>query len=524
MNFNHKKYLHLLLLMTFALSACKKQWDKQTEITDQQLNKTLMQQIQENSNLSTFAGYLTKLGYDKVLSASRTYTVWAPDNQALQSVDPAVVADTVKLRLFVANHIANQTYLTTAPQPSLRVRTLNGKNVTFTATTVDDVTITQANQYVNNGVLHIINQPLTPRLNIFDYIKSLNNVGALQKDYLQRQDSTYVDTSRATVASIDPATGKPILVPNTGVITRNRYFTRVANLSAEDSTYTYFVLTDAAYNAERNKVSRFFTTVTNSQDTTMNILAAYNVLKDVAVRGVVKPADLPATLVSVNGVNIPINKAAIVQTYNASNGIVYVMSSLDFRLEDKITPITIEGERPSFYARTDRNSNIFIRARQEPNNGPKFNDIMIRGADLPASFFAAYRLSNLYTCRYRVIWRALNDIAFSSGSNEFQQRLTFGQTTATTLVNGTVTPTPTVTYPYTGVGYLRYAELELTGATLGSGAPTNGTLNVASGMLNVTKYASVIMYAQGANIAYTSANADRNAITLDYVKLIPILQ
>lgn len=524
MNYNHKKYLHLLLLITFALSACKKQWDKQTEITDQQLNKTLMQQIQENSNLSTFAGYLTKLGYDKVLSASRTYTVWAPDNQALQSVDPATVADTAKLRLFVANHIANQTFLTTAPQPSLRVRTLNGKNVTFTATTVDDVTITQANQYVNNGVLHIISQPLTPRLNIFDYIKSLSNVGALQKAYLQRQDSTYVDTSRATVASINPATGKPILVPNTGVVTRNRYFTRVANLSSEDSTYTYFVLTDDAYNAERNKVSRFFTTVTNSQDTTMNILAAYNVLKDVAVRGIVKPADLPGTLVSVNGVNIPINKSAIVQTYNASNGIVYVMNSLNFKLEDKITPIIIEGERPSFYARTDRNSNIFIRARQDPNTLQKFNDIMIRGTDLPASFYAAYKLSNLYTCRYRVIWRALNDIAFTTGAVDFQQRLTFGQITATTVDNGTIVSNPTVTYPYTGVGYLRYAELELTGATLATGTSTNATLNVAGGMLNVTKYASVNMYAQGSTTAYTSANADRNAMTLDYVKLIPILQ
>jgi uncharacterized surface protein with fasciclin (FAS1) repeats len=163
-----KKYLFVLLLVTVAFSACKKQWDERTQAADQQLDKNLFEQIQGNGNLSTFAGFLTKLGYDKVLAATRTYTVWAPDNQALQGLDPTLVADTAKLRMFVANHIANQVYLTTAPQPSMRIRTLNGKNVTFTASTVEEATVTGANQYVRNGVVHVINKPLTPKLNIFD--------------------------------------------------------------------------------------------------------------------------------------------------------------------------------------------------------------------------------------------------------------------------------------------------------------------------------------------------------------------
>ncbi len=524
MNNYKRTYALVLLLVTIAFSACKKQWDERTEITDQQLNKTLIQQIQENSNLSTFSGFLTRLGYDKVLAASKTYTVWAPDNQALQALDPAVVADTARLRFFVANHIANLVYLTTAPQPTLRVRTLNGKNVSFTATTVDDASITGANQYVNNGVLHVINKPLTPRLNIWEYVKSLTNVGLSHKAYLQRQDSTFVDTSRATVASIDPVTGKPILVPNTGVVTRNRYFTTVANLASEDSVYTYFVLTDDAYNTERNKVRRFFTTVTNSEDTTMNILAGFNVLKDVAVRGLIKDADLLPVLTSVRGVRVPVNKAAIVQSYNASNGVVYVMSSMDFRLEDKITPIIIEGERPSFYSRTDRGGNTYVRTRLNPNDNTRFTDIMINGADLPVSFAAVYRLNNLYTCQYRVVWRAFNDLVFTATPNDFQQRLTFGHTAGALTVNaGTTTGTTVVNFPYTGVGYLNYNDVTLTGATQTAGVPAGNTITAANGTLSVTKYSSVFMYAQGSTTASTGANVNRNSITLDYVKLIPIL-
>ncbi|WP_342646194.1 fasciclin domain-containing protein [Mucilaginibacter sp. CSA2-8R] len=513
---NIKRPLLVLLLFTVALSACKKQWDDRTAIADQQLDKNLMQQIQQNSNLSTFAGYLTKIGYDKILAASKTYTVWAPDNQALQGIDAATVADTAKLRLFVANHIANQTYLTSSINTSARIRTLNGKNVTFTPTTVEDASITAANQYVANGVLHVINKPLTPKLTIWDFVKSLTTVGTLQKAYLQRQDTTFVDTSKATVSSIDPATGRPILVAGTGVVSQNKYFNRVANLAHEDSLYTYIVLTDDAYNAERNKVSRFFATVTNSTDTTMNILSAFNVLKDVAVRGVVQPADLPAFLTSVNGVRVPINKSAIVQTYQASNGIVYVMNSVNFALADKIPTITIQGEKPSFFQRTDTRGNIAFRTKVD-NVGVPFSDLLVSGANLPASYFVAYKLSNLNTCQYRVVWRAINDIAYSDPRPTVQQRLAFGPITPIVSA-GTVSLPFTVTFPYTTTSSatlpVNYSEVTLTGAT---GSNTN--INSTGGTLTVAKYGSVNMYLQGANVSTTNLNA----LTLDYVKLIPIL-
>lgn len=320
MNHFRNRYFFTILLVVLILTACKKQWDQRDAIVDQQLNIDLVQQIQANSNLSVFAGYLVKVGFDKVLAASKTYTVWAPTNAALANIDPAIVADTAQLHLFVANHIANQVYLTSSLQGSIRLHNLNGKNLTFAPTTIEDANITTANQYVKNGVLNIIDKPLYVKQNISQYVRSLTTVGLLQQAFIFRNDSTFIDTTKATVASIDPKTGKPILVPNTGVVNINKYFNKVAALATEDSTYTYIVLTDAGYNNERNKVSKYF--ATSSVDTTMNILSGFNVLKDVAIRGLVLPADLPSVLKSVNGVPVPIDKTAIIQTYNASNGIV----------------------------------------------------------------------------------------------------------------------------------------------------------------------------------------------------------
>jgi uncharacterized surface protein with fasciclin (FAS1) repeats len=515
---HRNKYFLLILFAGLIFSACKKQWDQRDLVTDQQLNINLMQQIQANSNLSTFAGYLTKVGYDKLLTSTKTYTVWAPTNEALQSIDPAIVSDTVKLKQFVGNHIANQAYLTNNVQASLRLHNLIGKNLTFTPTTVEDANITAANQYVNNGVLHTINKALTPKMNISEFIRSLTTVGLLQKAYVLRNDTTFIDTTKATVASIDPKTGKPILVPNTGLVTINKYYNKVGNLASEDSLYTYFVLTDDAYNAERNKVSKYFATVTNSTDTTMNILAGFNVLKDMVVRGALTQANLPARLISVNGVSIPINKSSILQTYNASNGIVYVMSSINFNVADKIMPITIQGELPSFFARTDQASRIAYRAKSDPNS-VRFNDLLITGAALPASFFSAYKLSNLYTCQYKVVWRAVNDTLQTHAT--ISQRVTFGSNaaSATPVIGGTVTPTTAVNFPYTNISPYNYSEVQLINAT-GTTTTTNTTINVVNGTLNVLKYRSVNMYVQGA--ATTATNT--NNVLIDYVKLIPILQ
>jgi len=515
------KYLIMVLLGALVMSACKKQWGQRDAVTDQQLNVNLMQQIQANSNLSTFASYLIKIGYDKLLSGSKNYTVWAPTNAALASVDPAVVADTAQLHVFVNNHIANLTYLTTTiPGGSIRIRTLNGKNVTFTPTTVEDANITSFNQYVSNGVLDVIDKALTPKMNIAQFIRSLTTVGLQQQAYVVRNDSTYVDTTKATVASINPTTGKPILVPNTGVVTVNKYYTRVAAINNEDSTYTYFVLTDAAYTNERNKVSKYFATVTNSTDSTFNLLAGFNVLKDVAVRGLVTQANLPASLTSVNGIPVPIDKTAIVQTYNASNGIVYVMSAMNFDITTKIPTIIIQGENASFYIRTDLGTKVLNNRLKVDNNGVQYHDLTITGSSLPAVPFAAYKLSNLNTCQYKVVLRAPNDTAITHipTPGNMSERITFGQITATTNNAGTIVPVTAVNYPYQTITPYNYNEVQQTPATAGT-VVAGQTINVVNGNLNVVKLTSINMYVMGAN----STTANANNVLIDYIKLIPIL-
>ena len=478
-------YILLFLVTAGAICACKKNWDQRGNIADQQLNTSLLQQIQQTPDLSTFAGLLVKTGYDKLISSSKKYTILAPNNVAMQAVDPAILNDTGKVKLFVANHIAIQTYLTSDVQTSLRIRMLSGKIVQLTKTQAEDANIVRNDIYVSNGVVQVIDKALVPRQNIWEFITGLSSTGLAQRDFLVSQNYTVIDTSKATVTSIDPATGKPILKPGTGVVNRNYYFDKVADLSNEDAQLTYFVITDAAFTSERSKLLKYF--ATSTPDSTASITNFW-VLKDLAVNGInANSATLPDTLISVSGVKVPISKAAIQQTYRASNGVVYVMNSVNFRVQDKITPIIVQGENPASFARTDRAANIFYRVKKDPS-GNVFNDLLIAGtggSTLTAAFYARYNIPQVYSCKYTVYWRVVNDLVTSGWS----QQIALGSLTGT--------------FPATNVGYLHYNE-------------------VSVGAYTKTAFGTLPAFAIGANA--TSSAVGNGSVSLDYLKLVPVLQ
>ena len=84
---NMKKiYRNVMAVMALALgaltTACS-DWDDHyvADATMQgNANATLWENIQADSQLSQFATLLKKVGFDKNLNASQTFTVWAPLN------------------------------------------------------------------------------------------------------------------------------------------------------------------------------------------------------------------------------------------------------------------------------------------------------------------------------------------------------------------------------------------------------------------------------------------------------------
>jgi uncharacterized surface protein with fasciclin (FAS1) repeats len=469
------KYL-LLLITILALNylSCKK-WDDHNQ-NDPSLDVTLLQEIKNRSDLSKFTELLEKSGLDKEIGSSKTYTVWAPTNDALQNLDAAIANSDSLLKLFVRNHITNQPYYTRHAQAAIRVPMLNGKRVTFQGNKFGEAAITEADKYVRNGTLHIINKFVPALPNAWEFVNS-TKAAYTQNAFVVSLNYNDFDAAQAIVDSISSTTGMPVYRPGTGIVKRNVFNLQVNDLQDESKQYTYILLNNTAFDAEVAKQLPFYKT--GSVDTTA-ILSSFNVVKDIALDGAYAIDQLPDSILSKFNVWVPIKKSAIVETIKLSNGIAYVMNDVNFRKEYKIPTITIQGELPTKF-QVDRRTTTYYRIRNNPNTNQAFNDIVVNNTGL-ANYYINYVARNANSIKYKVYWVAVNDFQTAT----FQQRLAMGDSTA-------------VNFAYVTV-------------------PANNFNEVLLGEFTVNNFGNLNLYLTGAN---STANGT-NSLTLDYIKLVPV--
>ena len=491
--------LHRLLigfsLLGILIAGCKK-WEDHNAVTDPALTKTLLQQIAADVNLSKFSELLIKSGMDKVLGSSKTFTVYAPTNAALANLDASIVNDSAKLRAFVGNHIATQTYATTTITAAQRVPMLNGKYQNLLAKTIEGATIVEADRFAANGVLQVIDKALPVLGNTWETLQTSSAIPAAQKAYMLSLFRKVFDLTGAVQIGVDPSTGLPVYQAGTDSVSTNLFWRNVYDLRNESGQFTLFVLSDAAWNSELAKYRPYCATITNNADST-TALASWAVVKDLAVEGSYKPVVATDTLLSRTGVKVPVNKASIVQTIKTSNGVIYIMDKVDVQPRDKIQPIVIQAENYSgtFVASgaandpIDRRSNTYFRDRFNPLTNTTFRDVNIFNHG-KAQLNLLYRVNNVFSnVPYKAYWVALNDF---NGGTTFSQKLAFGSPLANTFTlqnaNG-----------YTAV-------------------PANVFSEVLVGVTTLPAYQPVL------NVFLTSANSTTtaaNPLVCDYIRLEP---
>jgi len=510
------RYLLGWLVCTGVLfSSCEKKWDERTEINNPLLGENLFEQINKNPELSKFGEYLVKTGYDQVLESSKTFTVWAPTNKALQELNPATIDSDEKLKLFVANHLANQSYISTQlPEPSFKIKTLNGKSIFFTSTTIDGFELLSKDLYVGNGVLHTINTALSPKVNAWQYLMSTSSV---QKKVLESNNYTFFDFNLAEVGGINPTTGAPIYKDGTGKVTANRFLNRylrkATDISNEDSLFTYIVLSDAAFQAERTKLNKYYKLGT--KDST-DSLTDFNIIKDLAFRGVLKADNFPGTAYSIgDSVAFHLNKNDIMESHKVSNGIVYVMNKLNYELADgsfyaKLKPILIQAEFVN-------NNTDFLSIK--PNTTPvKRNpDGLTSYRQLRAenhatsAYWVKYKAPIANSITYKVYWRVVRDFNMVPAGTAtdlvyFPMRLAFKSPAVTPNFN--YIPKPGVVK--TGNMFQPdYSEVFL-------GHYTSDKFYSTS--LSANSQGALPIYLVG----NTSTVNGTNTLLLDYIKMVPI--
>ena len=89
----------LFSALMVLFTACQDRWEEHNKLNQNVAEGNLMQIISGHPYLSEFAGYLIQAGWDKELSSSKSFTVWAPTDEAMGMVEESILNDSVKLKL-----------------------------------------------------------------------------------------------------------------------------------------------------------------------------------------------------------------------------------------------------------------------------------------------------------------------------------------------------------------------------------------------------------------------------------------
>jgi len=405
-----KIYNLLVLFSLLLLAACKDGWEEHIEVTNTANQQNLFERINSDPNLSQFAAYLKTTKYDAILASSKTYTAWVPDNAAIEAFNvshPDYLKNEVNLRYFVGYHIVNTSYtLRTEGADTLRLRTLSTKYINSIGSTFEETTVSKANNFASNGVYHVISGTAAPKDNIWNTLRAYETTA----QYLAMQS---LDTS--VIANGDTLINRHV-----------QWRSLVNSMSTESAQFTYFVLDDASFNQEAAKIAPYYATDYpvggRRPDSTTQFLTRLNMLRDVLVPGLYTPDRLPDTLISVAGVKVPINKTAITSSKRASNGIIYFVRSLPYRLKDRVPGFRIMGQSPSGF-REIKSGNTYYRTKVD-SLGRVIKDIQVYGHGI-ADYYIDYRRINTHVVKYKVYVQAVCGLLGDPQVNAYTQRYQF---------------------------------------------------------------------------------------------------
>jgi hypothetical protein len=256
MHIHLKRFIPFIVLISILVTqACTDEWDEHYDVVSFDLpDKTLTAYIQENPDLTVFSEMLEISGFDIILDASQTYTVWVPVNDALNGVD---ATDTKWVQEIVQNHIA-RSRITSSGIENQSIRMLNGKYITFarkaSGYSFGNTNVIELNLPTSNGLVHVIDGYAPFLKNLWEYIDRTENLDSL-RSYLYGQSKEVFDPVNSREIGVN-ATGQPIY--DTVFIFSNPVLERLGALDSEDSIYTAIMPDNTAWTEAYGRIESFF--------------------------------------------------------------------------------------------------------------------------------------------------------------------------------------------------------------------------------------------------------------------------
>lgn len=269
--FKHRILAGALMTATLFMSASCVE-SEGLKVTEQVPNadKTLYEVLLADSELSDFVDVINICGEncaDSLFNHSRVYTLWAPVNGSFNkdSLMKEVMDGNreIVFQSFVKAHIANHLR---AANGSLdeknKILLLNEKVAVFKGDHKNGYTFAgkelgECNIRVWNGIIHKLVSPAEYRYNIMEYLKIAENVDSVSK-FIYAFNKTEFSEGQSIIGPI--VDGQQTYLDSV-FVTNNEllnHWKGVGFLEKEDSTYTVYVPSNAAWDDFVTKSEKYF--------------------------------------------------------------------------------------------------------------------------------------------------------------------------------------------------------------------------------------------------------------------------
>ncbi len=313
--------------------------------------------LKSQADLSTFVAMIDQTGLNEILASSQTFTVWAPDNDALSGIDLTNVALVEKI---VTNHITLFS-IPTAGLVEKDVMMLNGKLLTLAKAsgkfTLQGYDMVQANIAVRNGIVHKMNSYVPYIMNVWEYIQTADNLDSLRN---------YVNSLTTLEFDAELSYQDGILIDSVMTM-KNKILTNLARIDNESYQYKALLPDNQAWKESFDKIYPHFAATEEDGGSEGQLHnTRWTLVKDLFFSLMEEDQVLDSDSVystSNTALSNPADLFANAVQYANSNGESFITSSLKFLpAETWFRPIKIEaeysgyGRLPGNYKLSDRTS------------------------------------------------------------------------------------------------------------------------------------------------------------------------
>jgi transforming growth factor-beta-induced protein len=164
MTYKSLVYLFMPFVLFLSFTACSD--DTATVITE---DPTILEIAGSNDNFTILVDAVVNTGLDATLAGSGPFTVFAPTNDAFEALPEGLLASLTDddIRDILLYHVLGAEVSAGALQPTQSVLTAAGGEIFITVdangvTVNGNSSVTAADLFASNGVIHVINEVLIP--------------------------------------------------------------------------------------------------------------------------------------------------------------------------------------------------------------------------------------------------------------------------------------------------------------------------------------------------------------------------